>query len=813
MRLLTHSRLLRWAEIFLFTYCVILTIAPSVRERAFEVDYRWSHWLAFAVWLIVVEFASAVLAVQMPEADPYLFPAAALLSGWGLLSIWRMDEVFGLRQLVWLVVSLAVFLIGLRLPSDLQFLRRYKYVLLSGGLVLTALTLLLGTNPGGYGPRLWLGCCGVYFQPSEPLKLLLVIYMAAYLADKLPVRLRVFPLVLPTVLVTGLALLLLIVQRDLGTASIFILIFTVILFIATGYRRVLISTFLALALAGLVGYSFISVIHIRVDAWLDPWFDPSGRSYQIIQSLLAVANGGAIGRGPGLGSPTLVPVAISDFIFAAIAEETGLAGVIGLLGILGLILTRGVIASLRAPDQFRRLLAAGATAYIGIQSLLIIGGNLRIVPLTGVTLPFVSYGGSSLLTSFIALLLLLQIGSVPEHEPAHLSSDRPYLVLTGILGLGLLAAAFASSWWSVVRAPDLLARTDNPRRSIADRYVRRGALLDQQDTAINITIGQSGSYARNYLYPDLGPIVGYTHPIYGQAGLESSLDDYLRGLQGNPSSLIWLDHLLYGTPPPGLDIRLSLQLQKQATADQMFGTHPGAALLMNARSGEVLVMASHPTFDATNLDETGASLTTDPHAPLLNRAAQGSYRTGTATTPFLKMLPAGAEPTRAQRLDLFNGLGFFSTPQVRLPVAAGLKPVNLEDLQVSPLQMVIAASALSNHGTLPAPRIALAVNTLQQGWVILPALGRSRQQVEAAAADSAARAFIAGRQPFWEYTGQATQNDSIITWYLGGTLPDWQGTPLAVVITLEEDNTYLARKIGQSLLLSSLGDAAMRMSP
>jgi hypothetical protein len=127
--------------------------------------------------------------------------------------------------------------------------------------------------------------------------------------------------------------------------------------------------------------------------------------------------------------------------------------------------------------------------------------------------------------------------------------------------------------------------------------------------------------------------------------------------------------------------------------------------------------------------------------------------------------------------------------------------------------MVIAASALSNHGTLPAPRIALAVNTPQQGWVILPALGRSRQQVEAAAADAAARAFIAGRQPFWEYTGQAAQNDSIITWYLGGTLPDWQGTPLAVVVTLEEDNTYLARKIGQSLLLSSLGDAALRLSP
>jgi cell division protein FtsW (lipid II flippase) len=796
-----QSRLLRLATLFLFLYSVILTISPAVRERSFQVDYRWSHWLAFGVWLLIFALAHRITALQLPDRDPYLLPAAALLSGWGMLTIWRLDETFGMRQLLWLVISAGIFLLGLRLPHDLQFLRRYKYVLLSGGLLLTAFTLLFGTNPGGYGPRLWLGCCGVYFQPSEPLKLLLIAYLAAYLADRTPIRLGAFPLLLPTVFVTGLALALLLVQRDLGTASIFILLYTVILYLATDHRRVLVGTALGLALAGLVGYFFISVIQIRMNAWLDPWVDPSGRSYQIVQSLLAVANGGTFGRGPGLGSPGLVPVAISDFIFSAIGEETGLVGTVGLLCLFGLLLSRGMLASLRAPDRFRRFLAAGITAYIGIQSLLIIGGNLRLLPLTGVTLPFVSYGGSSLLTSFIALLFVIRIGAHPEREPAPLASARPYVLIAGLLSLGLLAAALASAWWVIARGPDLLARTDNPRRSIADRYVPRGNLLDRQDTPLNVTMGASGGYVREYRYPQLSAITGYTHPVFGQAGLESSLDDYLRGLQGNPASLIWWDHLLYGTPPPGLDVRLSLELRLQSVADSLLASHSGAVVLMDAHSGEILVMASHPTFDPNQLDQQGPTLAQDPGAPLVNRAAQGAYPPGTAATPFLTSL---GQADQAQQIGLFNHLGFFETPQVRMPVIAATPQSDANKLLVSPLQMAVAASTLSNHGTRPTPRIALAVNTPQQGWVVLPALGEPFEAIPPSAADEAAQSLLAAGKPYWEFVGQARQGNSIITWYLAGTLPDWQGTPLTVVVTLEESNIYLAKQIGRELLTKAL---------
>jgi cell division protein FtsW (lipid II flippase) len=800
-----ESRLLLLAATFLFLYSVLLSLSPSVRERSWEVTYRLSHWIGFAIWLAVSFAVRRLGARRLPDRDPYLLPLALLLSGWGLLTIWRLDSALGLRQAIWLGVSAAACVAILYAPADLNFLRRYKYLLLTAGLSLTALTLLLGTNPTGLGPRLWLGCCGLYLQPSEPLKLLLVVYLSAYLADRLPIRLRVFPLLLPTVFLSGLALLLLAAQRDLGTASIFICLHTIILYLATDKRRVLLATTVTLLLAGAVGYFFVDIIRVRIDAWINPWDDPSGRSYQIIQSLLAVANGGTIGRGPGMGSPGLVPVAHSDFIFAAIAEESGLAGSVGLLTIFGLILARGLTAALRATDRFRRLLAAGLTAYLGIQALLIVGGNVRLLPLTGVTLPFVSYGGSSLLTAFVALGLLLVIGGQPEEEPAPLSSPKPYLLLAALLGLGLFSASVADTWWAVGRGPDLLTRTDNPRRSIADRYVLRGSLLDRNNEPLDVTRGKRSEYKRVYLYPDLAPLTGYTHPTYGQAGLEASLDGYLRGLDGNPSSLIWWNHLIYGTPPPGLDVRLSLDLELQRQADDLLGTLKGAIVVLNAQSGEILVMASHPAYDPNKLDATGALLAQDKAAPLINRAAQGMYPPGTEVmTPFLHSFGAGNELSGMQLPILYKDLGFYATPQLRMPVTAAMPEGDVHDLRVSPLQMALAAASLSNAGMRPAPRIAIAVDTPQQGWVVLPALSEPVRVFPAEAVKEAVLQMTVENQPYWEWYGRAGSAEAPITWYLAGTLPGWQGTPLTVVVLIEGDYPSRARNDGRRLILATI---------
>ncbi len=791
--------MLRLAALFLFIYALTLTLSPAGRERTWAVDYRWSHWVGVLVWAVAFALAHRQLVTRLPDANPYLLPAAALLSGWGMLSIWRLTGDFGFRQAIWIFASLGVFALGLRLPHSLDLLHRYKYVFLSLGLALTALTLVLGSNPGGEGPRLWLGCCSLYFQPSEPLKLLLIVYLAAYFADRLPIRTRLLPLLLPTLLLTGLALAILLIQRDLGTASIFIFIYATMIYFASGRKLLLLGTLALLAVAGLTGYFLVDIIHFRLDVWVDPWADPAGHGYQIVQSLMAVANGGLLGRGPGMGSPGLVPVAQSDFIFTTISEENGLVGTFALFTTLGLLTTHGYLIALKASGNFRRLLAAGVTTYLGAQSVLIIGGNLRFLPLTGVTLPFVSYGGSSLLTCFVALLILLQISNESEQEPAPLRRPQPYLLMAGVIWGGLFACALLNGWWASIRSDDLLSRTDNARRSIADRYVRRGSMVDRNNAAINVTTGETGLYTRIYNVPELAAVTGYTHPVYGQTGLEESLDPYLRGLQGNPALLIWWDHLLYGQPPPGLDVRTSLDLGIQAQADKLLGKHTGALVLINAQNGEILAMASHPGYDPNRLDMLGEMLAKDPAAPLLNRATQGQYAAQPALEPFLSAYFAGAGTISDDSLsELFDRLGFYSVPAANVPAANPATRGTGTNLRVSPLQMALAAAALTGSGMRPAPRLALAVHTSAQGWVILPTAEEPFMALDADSAQRITSALALDGQPAWEYT--SPRNDLSISWYLAGTLPNWQGTPLAIVVALEENDPGQARSIGRGVL-------------
>lgn len=806
-----QSRLLKLAALFLFINALALTLSPVVRARSWDVDLRWSHWIGVLAWLIAVYLVHRQFSRYIPDADPYLFPIAALLAGWGLLSIWRLNEGFGARQAAWLVISMVVLLVGLKFPQNLDILRRYKYLFLTSGLLLTALTLVLGTNPGGAGPRLWLGCCGVYLQPSEPLKLLLIVYLAAYFAGRNAAHARLLPLLYPTLFLTGLALLVLFFQRDLGTASIFIFLYATIVYMASNRRILLLVSLAILVIATLAGYFLVDIIQTRIDAWLDPWADPSGRSYQVVQSILAIANGGLDGRGLGMGAPGLVPVAHSDFIFTTIGEEHGLLGGIALFILLAMLVMRGFIIAIRAGSNFRRLLAAGIATYFGAQAILIIGGNLRLLPLTGVTLPFVSYGGSSLLTSFLALLILMQISNELDEEPASLFRPAPYLQIAGLLYLGILACVLSYGWWAVWRTDDLLTRTDNPRRAIAERFVLRGNLLDRRNQAITSVQGQVGSYQRRYNIPALSSVVGYTHPVYGQAGLEQTLDSYLRGLQGIPTLQIWWEHVLYGTPPPGLNVRLSLDLTIQAVADTLMSDKRGAVVLMNAETGEILVMSSHPTYDSNHLDETIFSA---PNAPLLNRATQGLYPAGDIVEPFLQAEYRTALVTSEQRSNLYEKLGFYKQPALRLPTTIFAETADLRastplDLRLSPVQLVRAAAALSNHGVCPAGQLVMAVNTPTQGWVILSSL---EQTTQCFAANNVEEFLKQETGTFWAYTGRgestdgATQNTPVegVAWFIGGTTSGWQGTPLAIVVVLENNNRLQARAVGQAVLEAAI---------
>lgn len=791
-----QNSLLKTAGIFLLLQAFIFSLSPIVREHTWDVDIPWAHWIALIILGGATILVKREIELRLPDSDPYLIPSAVLLSGWGVLTIWRLDEGFGLRQALWLVISLIVVIAGTRITS-LKILQRYKYLILMGGLSLTALTLVFGTNPSGFGPRLWLGCCDVYYQPSEPLKLFLIIFLSAYLAEKLPYRLRTIHTLFPTLILSSIVILLLLLQRDLGTASIFLALYTSITYFATNRKRILLTSLVSIILIGFAGYYLVGIINTRISAWIDPWADPGGNSYQIIQALISIANGGIEGRGLGLGFPDLVPVALSDFMYSAIAEETGLIGTLGLLAIYGLIINRGFRIALRAPGIFQRYLAAGISTYIGIQAILIVGGNLRLLPLTGVTLPFVSYGGSSLLTSFIALLLLLLISNHLDEEPAPLEQPAPYLTLNAILSIGLFASALTSGWWAVVRGPDLLERPDNLRRVIEERYVSRGMILDRSNRVITETTGEPGSFSRLYIYPDLAPVTGYSNSTYGQAGLEASMDGYLRGLEGNPSINIWREHLLYGMSPPGLDIRLSINLVLQSRADDLMRGQSGAIIILNAQSGEILVMASHPTYNPNNLKEIAGDLLVDPGKPLINRAASGLYPTGSALEPF------AAAIDNDQVINIFNTFGFDSTPNPRLVSAASF--INEVDSQLysSPLQMALASSALTNDGIIPAPRIAMAVNTPKDGWVVLPGLGMPTEATQPSAAKEAVTSYIASGENFWFHTAQAKDAESNVTWFIGGTPPNWGSTPFVVVVLLEKSDPVLAERIGRELLLSA----------
>jgi len=849
---------MRLAALFLVGLALTLTLSPAVREHSWAVTYRWIHWIGLAVWFLLFSLLHQRTMRLIPERDPFLLPIAAVMTGWGLMEIWRMTSTFGLRQTIWLAISLLAVWAGLRIPDALQLLRRYKYIWLTSGLLLTGLTFFFGTYPegAGSGPRLWLGCCGVYFQPSEPLKLLLIVYLAAYLADNLHLRASVIQLITPTLILAGLALVLLVAQRDLGTATQFIFLYIIVLYIATGRPRVLVLAALAVGLAAIGGYFSFDVVRLRIDAWLNPWLDPSGRSYQIVQSLLAISAGDILGSGLGLGNPSLVPVAHSDFIYSAIAEESGLVGSLGLILLLGLLALRGLRAALHAPDAYQRYLAAGLTAYLVSQSILIIGGNLRLLPLTGVTLPFVSYGGSSLLISCISLLILLLISNQPDEEPALVPNPRPYVFLGAILLAGLGLAGLFSGWWGVVRGPDLLGRNDNPRRAVADRYVRRGALLDRQGLALNATSGEKpGEYSRVNLYPPLSPVVGYTHPIYGLAGLESSQDPYLRGLKGNPAILVAWHQILFSQPPQGLDLRLSLDLNIQRQVDLLLGDHQGAVVLLNPETGEILAMASHPYFDPNHLDQNWNQLIKDPSAPLVNRVTLGQYPPGAALGPFLLAeslvenktpnLPAGlvangscalvpdhepatwaeavslgcsaplaslGEQLGPDRLgQLFERLGFYSSPDVPLHTAAASprQPIHnvrqaaqgQGDLSVSPIQMALAAASLGSSGQRPAPRLVIAMDTPDEGWKILPPFTKPADAFPSGSLEGILQGMNPDSQMTWESTALARTGDQkTVTWYLTGTLPRWQGAPLTLVVLLEENNPAVARSIGHAII-------------
>jgi len=390
----------------------------------------------FTYWLPPIAFAFVlhlILRRRASEADPLILPIAVVLNGLGIAMIYRLDlatiasggaELFGVRQVMWTALAMAIAaLVILFVPSQL-FLRRYVYVSMSVGIALLLLPLVpfIGTTING--ATLWISFFGITFQPGEIAKIALIIFFAGYLVNRKDslavVGRKILGVRIPRgrelgpILVIWLASIgVLILQRDLGTSILYFGLFLVMIYVATGRAFYAGIGVAMLVTGGLVASRVLDYVSRRFDAWLNPFdqenYDAIGGSYQIVQGIFGMANGGLFGTGLGGGVPQLVPLAESDFIIASLSEELGLIGLFAILALYFLLVARGLKVAFRHSDEFAKLMAVGFAFVIALQVFVVIGGVTRILPLTGLTTPLLAAGGSSLLANWIIIAMLLRL--------------------------------------------------------------------------------------------------------------------------------------------------------------------------------------------------------------------------------------------------------------------------------------------------------------------------------------------------------------------------------------------------------------------
>jgi cell division protein FtsW (lipid II flippase) len=383
---------------------------------------------------LLVVYLGALLAVHLAfvlagrRTDQILLPTVGLLGGIGLLLMERLPQTLagslgGLArtQLAWLVIGLAIVAVLATVVRSDVWLRRYKYTWAAAGVLLLLATFVFGHDVNG--ARLSLTIGPVSGQPSELLKVILVVFLAGYLSENRlllvdestrigRLRLPPLPYLAPMVAMWTIALGIVIVQRDLGAALLFFAVFLLLLYVSTARVGYVVFGLGAFVVGAGALYFLFGHVRTRIDIWLDPFGDPNGAGYQVVQALHAFARGGLIGTGFGGGLPTIagrppIPALHTDFPFAALGEELGLVGILAILGLYLVLVQRGLRIAAAAQDEFRAILAAGLSLVIGVQAFIIAAGNLKMIPLTGITLPFISYGGSSLLANAVIVGLLI----------------------------------------------------------------------------------------------------------------------------------------------------------------------------------------------------------------------------------------------------------------------------------------------------------------------------------------------------------------------------------------------------------------------
>ncbi|QWT17781.1 FtsW/RodA/SpoVE family cell cycle protein [Collinsella sp. zg1085] len=689
----------RTTELFLLiaaAFPVVLLSAMYVITTGGEISFET---LGVPIGLFAA-FAAAHLAVRFfaPGADPAILPIVFTLSGIGITFVTRLKPGLAIAQLVILFVAIALMVGTLALVKNLDMVKRYKYSFGAGGILLLVLPMFIGTEI--YGSKLWISIPGVgTIQPGELAKVLIVLFLAGYLAENrellsisnrsiLGIKIPRIKLLAPLMVVWGICMLVVVFEKDLGSALLFYTIFLVMLYVATGRVAYIIIGMFLLIVGALGAYHFLGHVQIRFNTWLNPFADAQNTGYQLVQSLYSLADGGLVGVGIGKGLSTLIPVVESDFIFSAIAEETGLLGGAAILLLYMLFAVRGLTTAARAKSDLAAFIASGLTAAISFQAFLIVGGVTRLIPLTGVTLPFMSQGGSSLLASFIIVALLLRAGDEATGREAELTGtgviaassaadaqglsaigtrifggreravaagpvrvgsrmhkrllDTPESGVLGRVALAnrltrqvlLFTVLFALlignlTYVMVIKAADYQAMAGNNHTILKAAYVKRGSIITSDGVTLAESVQQEdGTYMRTHPNGNLAAMaVGYYSTRFGSAGIEASQNETLTGAKDYSS---WQNAInsLAGATQPGNSVKLTIDSRIQAAAERILEGYSGAIVVLDPQTGAVLAWASAPTYNNDDIANSLADAEAGGNTSLFDRATKALYTPG-----------------------------------------------------------------------------------------------------------------------------------------------------------------------------------------
>lgn len=359
--------------------------------------------LGTAVGLVLVIYLSNYILTKITSGDNYIFLITTMLVSIGIIMIYRINEGLGIKQLIWISMGIFLFFLTYFIIRKIRIWENLTYIYLIGAYILFIITFVFGDRK--HGAINWVNIGQFSFQPSEIIKILLIFILSSYYSNKDRWKeIKYSSYYLMGIIYSFIMLLFL--QKDLGTAIVFYTIFVAIQFIYEDDRKLVLINIGLSIFFGILGYTLFDHVKIRFQSWLNPWKYIERQGYQITQSLFAIAEGGFFGKGLGLGHPDFIPVVYTDFIFSAICEEMGIFTGIGIIMLFMILVYRGFKIAIAQRNKFYRLLALGISILFGVQSFIILGGVIKMIPLTGLTLPFISYGGSSILTSFIALGIL-----------------------------------------------------------------------------------------------------------------------------------------------------------------------------------------------------------------------------------------------------------------------------------------------------------------------------------------------------------------------------------------------------------------------